>query len=207
MEKNIIITPKQKRSIATKNKIKKTAKKLFAQKGYYTVTSNNIAAAAKVPIGSFYNYFGNKKVVLLELIKEFNVKYHEETFVQDHEIIKQITSKETFRQHVPAIFRGTILSTQLADPFYSVIHSLQFTEPDVLALSEEIRKVEMGEIIRFLEHIHQFHPIPNIPITAKLMHTTAENIALYIHHLGTEYEQEQLIKRMVEMFYGLIFME
>ncbi len=207
MEKNVIITPKQKRSIATKNKIKKTAKKLFAEQGYYTITSNSIAAAAKVPIGSFYNYFGNKKVVLLELIKEFNIKYHEETFVQDHEILDQITSKETFRQHVPSIFKRIILSPQLADPFYSVIHSLQFTEPDVLALSEEIRQVEMTEMIVFLEHIYQFHPIPNIPITAKLMHTTAENIALYIHHLGTEYEQEQLIGRMIEMFYGLIFME
>jgi AcrR family transcriptional regulator len=207
MENNTIITPKQKRSIATKNKIKKTAKELFSQQGYYTVTSNKIAATAKVPIGSFYNYFGNKKGVLLELIKEFNTAYHEETFEQGREIIQQITSKETFKQYVPLIFKHTVLSSQLADPFYRIIHSLQFTEPDVLVLSEEIRQLEMAEMIRFLEYIHQFHPIPQISTTAKLMHAIAENIALYIHHLGTTFEKEALIERMVEMFYGLIFVE
>ena len=207
MEKNVIIAPKQKRSIATKNKIKKTAKKLFAQQGYYTVTSNNIAAAAKVPIGSFYNYFGNKKGVLLELIKEFNQAYHSETIEQDIVQIQKLSSKETAYEFIAMALRRNLLSPILADPFYKIIHALQFTEQDVLQLSEEVRMTEIENLTRFLEKINEFHPIEDIPITAKIIHSSSENLALYIHHLGTKHEQDALINKTTKMFYGLIFQE
>ena len=205
MEKNVIIAPKQKRSIATKNKIKKTAKKLFAQQGYYTVTSNNIAAAAKVPIGSFYNYFGNKKGVLLELIKEFNQAYHSETIEQDIVQIQKLSSKETAYEFIAMALRRNLLSPILADPFYKIIHALQFTEQDVLQLSEEVRMAEIENLTHFLEKINAFHPIEDIPVMAKIIHSSSENLALYIHHLGTKHEQDDLINRTAKMFYGLIF--
>lgn len=200
-----ILTPKQKRSIATKKKIKRVAKRLFASKGYYKVTTNNIAAAAKVPIGSFYNYFGNKKEVLLELVKDFNSAYHLETIENDSEVVQKITSKAVVLEHLEFLFGRAILSPQLADPFYRVIHALQFTEPDVLAISEEMRQIEMGHMINFLKQINEFHPVPDIPVTAKVIHSSLENIALYIHHLGTTHEKNELIRRTVEMIYGLLF--
>ena len=207
MEKNVIVAPKQKRSIATKNKIKKTARKLFAEQGYYTVTSNNIAAAAKVPIGSFYNYFGNKKGVLLELIKEFNQAYHFETIEQDRFQIQALSSKETAYEFISMALKRNILSPILADPFYKIIHALQFTEQDVLQLSEEVRVAEIENLTHFLEKINEFHPIEAIPVTAKVIHSSSENLALYIHHLGTKHEQDALINRTAKMFYGLIFQE
>ena len=207
MEKNMIIAPKQKRSIATKNKIKKTARKLFAEQGYYTVTSNNIAAAAKVPIGSFYNYFGNKKGVLLELIKEYNQAYHFETIEQDKVQIQALSSKETAYEFILMALRRNVLSPILADPFYKIIHALQFTEQDVLQLSEEVRVAEIENLTLFLEKINEFHSIEDIPVTAKIIHSSSENLALYIHHLGTKHEQDALINRTARMFYGLLFQE
>ncbi|WP_329886931.1 TetR/AcrR family transcriptional regulator [Pseudoramibacter faecis] len=51
--------PKQKRSIARKRLIKKTALRLFSEKGYSNVSTNEIAKAANVSIGSLYSYFPN----------------------------------------------------------------------------------------------------------------------------------------------------
>ena len=70
------------------------------------------------------------------------------------------------------------------------------------SISEEIRRVEMVFLINFLKKAEQFQAIQNIPLTAKLLHSSAENIALYIHHLGSEFEQKQLIKETAKMFYA-----
>ena len=205
MQEKLIVKPKQKRSILTKQKIKKAARQLFAEKGYYAITSNNIAATAKVPIGSFYNYFGNKKGVLLELIKEFNDVFHLETLEQDRSEIQQLSSREEVLQFLTTSLKRNVLSPILADPFYKIIHALQFTEPDVLQLSEEIRTAEIKSLILFLQKINEFHPVQDIPLTAKIMHSTIENIILYIHHLGTKHEQDALIQKTAKMFYGLLF--
>lgn len=207
MEKKKHTEPKQKRSIATKNRIKKTAKKLFSKKGYHKVTSNRIAAEAKVPIGSFYNYFKNKKILLLELISDLNEKYHVDTIDEFTKIAATITSKEIALQVMEALIHKSIFSSSVNQPFLKIIHSLQFTDPDVLAFSEEIRKIEIKTIIHFVEIVHQFHPQKNIPIKAKLMHSSIENVSLYINQLGTDCNHEQLVAETIEMLSQYLFKE
>jgi len=199
--------PKQKRSIATKNRIKETAKKLFSEEGYYAITSNHIAAKAKVPIGSFYNYFGNKKTLLLELIDDFNKAYHIDTVDQFDEIILSINTKDKAIEILELLVKMAIASPSLNDPFYKVLHSLQFTEPDVLTFSEEVRIEETKCIIMFLESIHQFHPQKNISLKAKMIHSTIENVVLYSNILGTTFKEEELISETTELFYKYLFVD
>lgn len=205
-EKNIL-QPKQKRGIATKKKIKKAAKELIAKSGYYTITSNMIAAEAHVPIGSFYNYFGNKKSLMLELIKDWNLEYHDHALYHFPMIIKELNSDEDIQGNLEKLLEKFALSEMLSSPIYKIIHSLQFTEPDVLALSEEIRSVEMKILCEYLERINDLHPVDNIPIKAKLIHSTVENITLYIHHLGTTFEKKQLLKETAKMLYGYLLLD
>ncbi|HNC47134.1 MAG TPA: TetR/AcrR family transcriptional regulator, partial [Acidobacteriota bacterium] len=49
--------PKQERSRRTREKIIEAALKLFDERGFEKTTSNDIALAAGVSIGSFYVYF------------------------------------------------------------------------------------------------------------------------------------------------------
>ncbi len=194
--------PRQKRSIATKKKIKVAARKLFARSGYYTITSNMIAAEAKVPIGSFYNYFGNKKVLILELIQEWNAEYHKHTFQKFPIILEALQSSNDILPTMSKLLENSILSDKLSDPFYKVFHSLQFTEPDILDLSEKIRHTEIELLYEYLERISKFCPIDNIPVKAKLIHSSGENIGLYIHHLGTDFEKKQLVNETAKMLYA-----
>src|SRR5215467_262118 len=60
-------TPKQERSKQTKEKIVQAAVKLFQERGYEKTTSNDIAAAAGVSVGSFYVYFTDKRQLLLTI--------------------------------------------------------------------------------------------------------------------------------------------
>lgn len=205
-EKNIK-EPVQKRSIATKNKLKKAARKLFAEKGFYQVTSIHIAKAASVPVGSFYNYFGNKKGILLALIREFNETFHEEIRSPLKRSGPVSTTVEEAKLNLRKSLQLIIESSYLNDPFYKIFHALQFTEPEVLKLSEEFRTIEINFLIEDLAHINQFYAIPNIPIKAKTIHALIENVNLYINHLDTTYEKEQLIEETALMINRYLFEE
>ena len=59
--------PKQARSKQTKEKIVQAAIVQFQERGYEKTTSNDIAAAAGVSVGSFYVYFVDKRQLLLTI--------------------------------------------------------------------------------------------------------------------------------------------
>ncbi len=63
--------PQQARSLKRFNHILDTAAELFEIQGYDAVTTNHIAAAADVSIGSLYRFFPNKEAVLEALIERY----------------------------------------------------------------------------------------------------------------------------------------
>ena len=64
--------PIQKRSIEKKEKIIKTGFDLICEKGYYNVSTPDIAKAAGVSTGIVYSYFKDKKDIFVEGIKKYS---------------------------------------------------------------------------------------------------------------------------------------
>lgn len=60
--------PKQLRSAQTRELILAAAARVFSEYGYRAGTTNRIAAAADISIGSLYQYFPNKDAILAALI-------------------------------------------------------------------------------------------------------------------------------------------
>ncbi|ASA25977.1 TetR/AcrR family transcriptional regulator [Paenibacillus donghaensis] len=67
-----IRTPRQNRSIKTKEAITEAAMKLFSEKGYHQTNTKEIAAAAGVSTGSFYSYFIDKRAVFIDVLNIYN---------------------------------------------------------------------------------------------------------------------------------------
>ncbi|MDP8909330.1 MAG: TetR/AcrR family transcriptional regulator [Chloroflexota bacterium] len=61
--------PQQARSRATRERILEAAARVLAEHGYARGTTNRIADAAGLSIGSLYQYFPNKDAVLAELVR------------------------------------------------------------------------------------------------------------------------------------------
>ena len=59
--------PKQQRSAETRQRILDAAARVFAEFGYRGGTTNRIAEAANISIGSLYQYFPNKDAILTAL--------------------------------------------------------------------------------------------------------------------------------------------
>jgi TetR/AcrR family transcriptional repressor of mexJK operon len=72
--------PKQARSKQTKEKIIQAAIELIQQRGYEKTTSNDIAAAAGVSVGSFYTYFTDKRQLLLEIFDRLADEFSKNIF-------------------------------------------------------------------------------------------------------------------------------
>jgi AcrR family transcriptional regulator len=62
--------PQQARSRGKRDVLLQAAAKLFAERGYATTTADDIAAAAGVSVGTFYNYFRHKRQIFLMLVLE-----------------------------------------------------------------------------------------------------------------------------------------
>src|SRR3712207_1950416 len=63
--------PRQARSQQRVAKILDSAAHIFATSGYEAATTNQIAAAAGVPIGSVYEFFPNKQALLHALVERY----------------------------------------------------------------------------------------------------------------------------------------
>jgi len=60
-------TPQQARSREKRAELLKSAETLFVERGYAATTADDIAIAAGVSVGTFYNYFRNKRQILMAL--------------------------------------------------------------------------------------------------------------------------------------------
>lgn len=59
--------PRQARSREKRAELLRAAETLFVERGYAGATADDIASAAGVSVGTFYNYFRNKRQILLAL--------------------------------------------------------------------------------------------------------------------------------------------
>jgi AcrR family transcriptional regulator len=62
-------TPRQARSAETRARILDAASEVFATHGYAAGTTNRIADASGLSVGSLYQYFPNKDAILVELVR------------------------------------------------------------------------------------------------------------------------------------------
>jgi AcrR family transcriptional regulator len=88
--------PQQARSKKTYQSVLETGIRLFCKLGYQQVQAKQIAKEAGVAIGSFYQYFPDKKAVYAEVIRQFfkdfeqvNLAMHLQEILNEHTISSQ----------------------------------------------------------------------------------------------------------------------
>ncbi|GEO46155.1 TetR/AcrR family transcriptional regulator [Companilactobacillus kimchii] len=123
--------PVQKRGKDKKNRILLTAKKLFIEKNYFEVSTNEIAKQTGVSIGTLYSYFSSKDDILAELLNDYN-----NSFLP---ILKKINNQESFQAFKTDTKSWlSYLIDQLTDAedkeFHLQIEMLSFVVPKVFDL-------------------------------------------------------------------------
>ena len=142
--------PKQKRSIQMKEKILSAAMQLICDKGFFETTTNEIAKAAGISIGSLYSYFSDKDTILAELLER-----HHQHFMSVFEILSTEMNVQLYSENLHEWLRRLVM--KLIDLHLSVkdfnraLSELYYAKPEVAAIldshEEEIRRAVL-ELLR-----------------------------------------------------------
>ncbi|HWL87188.1 MAG TPA: TetR/AcrR family transcriptional regulator [Polyangiaceae bacterium] len=127
-------TPVQARSQATVEAILQATVRVWSRLGYDHTSTNRVAEAAGVSVGSLYQYFPSKEALAVALVD----RYHERLLAVLFERLEQVTALP-IHDAIRAVVHA-IIHAHRADP---VVHRI---------LTEQIPRIgKLGEILKDIE--------------------------------------------------------
>ncbi|WIG57780.1 MAG: Transcriptional regulator, AcrR family [Ktedonobacterales bacterium] len=190
--------PRQARSREKRDEILKAAARLFVRDGYAQTTSDTIAAEAGVSVGTFYNYFRNKRQALLTLVIErldgifSNIRLAQMDFSDGH-------PREVIRRAIGAMLeRG---NSGLRRAWLEVMAQ----EPELQPYQQMLRQyvlVRIEDALRKAEARGETWPELDISATALAIFTLLDTISL---RTDTGIDDERLADALTDMVYRSTF--
>lgn len=129
MKKNVR-EPKQERANETKQKIIEAGYKVFAEEGYYSANTPEIAKAAGVSTGIVYNYFSDKRDILLRVL---------DIYINDvtrpfEKLLEDLASPIDFYD-LTSKFIDTVIKTHKDNSrLHNALHTLEASDEEVNAV-------------------------------------------------------------------------
>jgi len=190
-------TPRQQRSIETKQKIIKSGYELFAQKGYFNTNTAEIAKHAGVSTGIIYGYFHDKRDILLDVLdiyisKAFNPLVE----------MMQMTPPVDLKKFIPFVIDETVEFHKNNASIHEALHTLSFTDKVVNEKFMLLEKQMTEDIVSFLKASGY-----DIEDLAERVHLSIETVQSYAHecvydkHDYIDYEKMRL--RIIDMIIDL----
>lgn len=193
-------TPRQPRSIETRNRIMKAAFRLFAQKGIHGTNSKEIVEKAGVSIGSFYSYFKNKKTLLLEMLEDYLDRHYAAIWEQ----INTFPATGLGRPEIRAIISNVFDAYDIAPEFHRMTHALRYSDPDINRIYDRERTREVAQVQALLESNKSRMRIADTYATAIVIHNAVENVAHTAKFIGPKIEGSRLIDSLADMIFNFL---
>ena len=155
--------PTQKRSIEKRNRIIEKGFELMCEKGYYNVSTPDIAEAAEVSTGIIYQYFNDKKEIFIEGIKNYsNAIMFPMLTILETEKIKIDNLEELLKNIIDSFIKKHTISKQAHEELMAMSH----LDEDVAKIFKESEFEMTNKIIKVLDYnnIKIENPIEKIHI-------------------------------------------
>ncbi|MCD6585288.1 MAG: TetR/AcrR family transcriptional regulator [Desulfobacteraceae bacterium] len=193
-------TPKQQRSVATRDRIMKAAFALFAQKGIHGTNSKEIVEKAGVSIGSFYSYFKNKKSLLLEMLED----YLDRHFLAIWKPIENITVNEMGRDDIKLLIESVFAAYGISPEFHRQTHALRYSDPDINRVYEHERNREVTQMRYLLENNKDRMRVSDQEAAAIVIHNAVESVAHTVKFIGAKIDDHRLMNELADMIYNFL---
>ena len=140
--------PRQARSQKRVNRILDVAEQMFIAEGYSAATTNAIAARAKVPIGSLYQFFPDKAAIVQALTMRYTELLHQR-------FAELNSSKTALSTYVDQIINAVDQFFTDYPGYHAIFMQVQGTMPEL----EEIENAADAQLIQELVvSLSQRHP-------------------------------------------------
>lgn len=184
--------PKQKRSIEIKNRIKRTAQELFAQKGYHGTSSNEIVKVAGVSIGAFYSYFKDKRAVFIEILHEYNQNIVAQVPMQS---LQSSDLREIIKQYILAVRDAHSYSPK----FHREILAMAYEDDGIKNILDHYESKMIEQIAQILHENRTLTRITDSDHAAVLIFKCVEEVVHSIRVFDDNNDEDALIGELTDM--------
>jgi len=143
--------PRQERSQARFETVLEAALRLFAARGYESVSMREIARAAKMPIASVYQYFPMKLAIVREMWARYTSKISETLAAGIRRLTQEGRNHPT---HLIGIMVDRMAELQASNPAFIEVWSCVGASIELRALNIEDTLQNAGVIAGFLQKMH-----------------------------------------------------
>jgi AcrR family transcriptional regulator len=196
--------PKQARSKQTKEKIINAAIHLFQERGYEKTTSNDIAAAAGVSVGSFYVYFTDKRQLLLTIFDRLADELFKNIFAgMRPEHLFDAELKPRIKQAVA----NAIVDKQNHSGLHRVIHELVLKDAEFAARHKEVMDRSIGRLQELISLANKAGLTWDIDVEAAafVVHRVVFDLSQDYVTGCCEFDKNRAIEALSNMIYRFLF--
>lgn len=173
--------PTQKRSIEKRNRIIEKGFELMCEKGYYNVSTPDIAEIAGVSTGIIYQYFNDKKDIFLEGVKNYanNIMFPMLSISENLNI--KPNNMETFLKNM---IDNYIKSHTISKRAHEELMAMSHLDNDVATVFKEAEFAMTNRIVEVLQHNNIIfeNPIEKIHIIIGIIENLCHEIVYHKHN-------------------------
>lgn len=161
--------PTQQRSREMVERILEAAARIFAEQGYHGTTTNHVAEAAGVSIGSLYQYFPNKDSLLVAL----GERHVAEAIEKLTTVAAQLRAAAPDVEATCRAFVAAALAVNQPDE----LHRILWTAPRTAALQATLHELDQLLVEEVAWHLERFgHPADRAPQSAAILVTAVSAV-------------------------------
>lgn len=196
----------QKRTIESKEKIRKASYELFCKQGLYHTNTKEISRLAQVSVGNFYNYYKNKEEIYFELVEEYILESEAslrdlvEDVLQDKYGPKKNVIKKFVQYMDKQMERATGVNMLFADNLLTKEHNGEYKK----RLSESQERV-MDSILYFLKSYPYICKRTDVKAMAYLVFTIADQLSISVMKKKDSPYYDQLKDELIRILIQYIF--
>ncbi|WP_454860413.1 TetR/AcrR family transcriptional regulator [Promicromonospora soli] len=184
-------TPVQRRALRTRERILAGAAQVFAEWGYASGTTDRIAAAAGLSVGSVYQYFPNKDAILVVLMRSH--------LDQSADAVREsLTEPRPVEVWLPALTRA-VVGLHAENPR---LHQVLFEEaprpPEVVARFRQIEQ-EAASAVTTLLRAETMPAVAHPELSARFVVATVESLTHRFMGHDPQIQADELVNQIVSM--------
>ena len=186
--------PRQARSRAMVARILDAAALEFETHGYRSTTTNGVAEAAGVSVGSLYQYFPNKDALLVGLAE----RHLDEAVPRLDALGAALEAAEPAVEPLCRAIVTEVVALNRSDR----LHRLLWEAPRTAELEDRLTALERTTAVALESHLHRLgHPADVVPTRARLLVTVVEAAA---HAVRPDDDHVRQIDEIVRACVGIV---
>ena len=186
--------PTQKRSIEKRNRIIEKGFELMCEKGYYNVSTPDIAEVAEVSTGIIYQYFNDKKDIFMEGVKNYsNSIMFPMHLVLENEDLKIDNIETVVKRMIEAYIKSHTISKKAHEELMAMSH----LDEDVSNIFKNSELELTNKIVSIIKNnnIKIKNPIEKIHIAIGIIENLCHELVYHKHKdLNYNAMQDEVVK-------------